>query len=154
MNPNDVEIVRVYTREHNGTVADITPHVNPNSLNVNERTFDVVVEAEAGNTITLSGSPYEIRIQAFDFTTGTLAPAPFQQSNGRNFVPGANPLTDFPQHTEVFHVALNAPQANAVSDHIMKYFAYLVTPPLGGGLVPQIISIAESPLFIVIVGPE
>jgi hypothetical protein len=42
MNPNGVELIRVYTREAGGHVADYTPHIPAGGGQ-----FEVVVEAEA-----------------------------------------------------------------------------------------------------------
>lgn len=138
MNPNGVEIVRVYTRETGGTVADITPGVPSQG-----GSFQVVVEAEAGAVIAGSGAPYKIAIEAFDYSTGEKAqPAlKFSQSVAGAFGSG------WPNHQEVFTITLNANEAPGVQDHILRYVAYLVTPPPRQR--PQIVSFAESPLFMI-----
>lgn len=146
MNPNDVEIVRVYTREASGLIGDMTPHLNA----ATGFTFDVVVEAESGTVVTGSGAPYAIRIDAFDLTTGNAPTQPiFSQTHNGNFIVGP-----WPSHREIFQVPLPlAADRTAVRDHIFRFVASLVTPPPVGGAVPQIVSFAESPLFMIIV-PE
>ena len=63
MGPNDVGIVRVYTRRPGAPVADET-------FSAKEK-FEVVVEAEAGQAILDSGAPYSICIVVRDLTTST-----------------------------------------------------------------------------------
>lgn len=153
MNPNGVEIVRVYTRETGGTVADITPLVPSTG-----GSFQVVVEAEAGKTEKGTAAPYEIRIEAFDFTSG-LKPNPtvpglgnWTQTSTMLTPPGVKAfnIVDWPtqDHQEIFTIQLAQADAKAVQGHLLKYYAYLMTPPPDKG-TPQIVSIAESPLFIV-----
>lgn len=141
MNPNDVEIVRVYTREYGGTIADFTPHISVTGGG----SFEVVVEAEAGSVQQGIGAPYQIAIEACDLTTCSNPPAPFDQSHTGSFNPGAFPA-GWPAHAEVFTITLTAAQAALVRDHIFRYVAYLRTPTTGK---PLIVSFAESPLFVV-----
>ncbi len=144
MNPNGVEIVRVYTREFGGTIADTTPHVTAPTFH-----FQVVVEAEAGSVKQGDGSPYRFAIEAFDLTTGNKPPGAFSKvANG--YFTGGPPPAGWPAHSEVFTITLTAAEATAVEDHILRYVASLVTPPPGPGVTPQIVSFAESPLFIVV----
>ncbi len=139
MNPNSVEIVRVYTREVNGTIPDNTPHIP-----VGGGSFKVVVEAEAGSVTGNGGAPYRIHIEAFDYTTGNNAgPAIFTRDADGNFgLPPWNTLN----HQEVFTINVPAAVAVNMQDHILKYLAYLVTPRLPQN--PEIVSFAESPLFM------
>ncbi len=60
MHDNDVEISRVYTRLAKGVIADIT-------FASNEK-CEIVVEAEAGETVFKNGGPYIIGIAVHDLT--------------------------------------------------------------------------------------
>lgn len=44
MNPNDAQLIRVYTRNASGSVADYTPNITNGT-----HSFQVVLEAEAGS---------------------------------------------------------------------------------------------------------
>lgn len=151
MNPNGVEIVRVYTRETGGAIADVTPHVSSTTGG----SFDVVVEVEAGSVKSVDGSPYRIIIEAFDLTTGEKPLKEVVPPNLGAFSKQSLPGTSFfnwvgGAHTEIFPINLNAAEAAALQGHILRYVASLVTPPPGGALIPQIVSFVESPLFMVV----
>ena len=64
MGPNDVEIVRVYTRQPKGDIADST-------FATSEK-CEVVVEAEAGSAIWAMGVPYWIGVSVRDLTDNTV----------------------------------------------------------------------------------
>ncbi|NIR48737.1 hypothetical protein GWO43_09895 [candidate division KSB1 bacterium] len=54
MGPNDAELVRVYTREIGGTIADVTFPF--------DKDIEVVVEAEAGTALFDSGGQFDLRV--------------------------------------------------------------------------------------------
>jgi len=64
MGPNDVEIVRVYTRLAARDIADCTF--------ATDEKCEVVVEAEAGNAIWAMGVPYWIGLSIRDLTDNSV----------------------------------------------------------------------------------
>src|SRR5437660_9033077 len=67
MGPNDAELVRVFTREVNGPVGDITfPYTDP---------FEVVIDAEVGTSLHGGGGQFEVGVILRDLTTGGVLSA-------------------------------------------------------------------------------
>jgi hypothetical protein len=132
MNPNDAEVVRVFTRQGSGGVPDYTPNVTNGS-----HSFQVVVEAEAGTVLGNSSQPYQLRIEALDITAGDNPGTPFSKTVAQQL----SSANGWPQKTEAFTVTLTPAQIAARKDHILKYYAVLLSSN-------DIISFAESPLFI------
>jgi hypothetical protein len=66
MGPNDVEVVRVFTRRVKATIADITL--------AKDEDFEVVVEAEAGRTIFGGGGRYRVALVLRDLTANNDVP--------------------------------------------------------------------------------
>jgi hypothetical protein len=145
---NDAEIVRVYTRNAGGTVADRTPNISGGTPS-----FQVVVESEAGNTLAGGGASYLLSIEAFDLTAGNNPGGSLSAKTtppGKIFdAGGATP--HWPQNTEVFTISLTAAQVTALTNHVLRYTASLVSPDPASGLTPIIVSFAESEPFILIV---
>ncbi|GAA3973333.1 MULTISPECIES: hypothetical protein [Streptomyces] len=67
MGPNDAQIVRVFSRGLKGPIADLT--LNPNSEG------EVVLEAEAGETLHDGGGDYLVTLVVRDLSDGTAIPA-------------------------------------------------------------------------------
>ncbi len=63
--PNDVEIVRVYTRNPGGEIADVQFHAAAK--------YEVVVEAECGSTLHGNGGPYWIGVTVSNLTDVTAS---------------------------------------------------------------------------------
>lgn len=140
-NPNDADLVRIYTREAGGTIAATTPHVSTGG-----HSFEVVVEAEAGSVIGGSLQPYTISLVAFDLTAGANPGAPFSTSTaGQHFDNVSGNISVWPSYEERFTITLTAAQATAVANHVLQYTAALVS----GGTNP-VTSFAQSPLFILL----
>jgi hypothetical protein len=64
MGPNDADIIRVYTREGNGTVADNTLDPNIDGK--------VVVDLEAGSAVFGSGAKWQLGVVIKDLEDGTI----------------------------------------------------------------------------------
>ena len=63
--PNDVEIVRVYTRRVGGPIADVQFRSDEN--------YEVVVECEAGSAIAGSGLPFQIGVTVRNLTDSSIS---------------------------------------------------------------------------------
>ena|SRR6266571_1159457 len=140
-NPNDADLVRIYTREAGGTIAATTPHVS-----IGGHSFEVVVEAEAGSVLGGSSQPYTISLVAFDLTAGANPGAPFNVSTaGEHFDAVSGNISVWPSYEEKFTITLTAAQAAAVTNHILQYTVALAS----GGSNP-VTSFAQSPLLILL----
>jgi len=106
--------------------------------------FDLLVEAAAANLIGSSGIPYILTITGVNVTKQAVVPALSSVSNQEmNAANGwSSSGDDFVKtHRITFYLALPAP--NSPSD-IYRFYVSLVTPN------PQIVSFAESNLFILV----
>jgi hypothetical protein len=132
MGPNDAELVRVFTREVGGVIADVTfPFGIP---------FHAVIECEAGEAVHAAGASYEIKIDVLDFSA--------MASVITSAIAAGGSLGDqaWPNqaHQFVFTVPAAAPENEG---HIWKILASLKV-----GRVNPDVSLAESP-FLVITSP-
>ena len=156
---NDAELVRVYTRNNGGYIADYSP-----TISVAPYRFDLVVEAESGTVRYNSGAPYIIAISAFDLTAGasaTALSAEFTKSinlffreypadvNGPGASAAAIAATEiaWPAYRQRFTIQLTAANAPNAVGHVFKYTVVFRTPP---GVGDPVLSIAQSPLFILV----
>lgn len=133
MNPNDAELVRIYTASLSG-FPDQTPitGTTPNT----DVQFKVIVEGEAGEVLGQSGQPYDLTIQALDITNGTNPGASFTQA-----APGAFMAPNWPNYKNEFTVTILAADVPAINGHLLRYYAVLTS-------ANQIDSFVESPLFL------
>jgi len=135
MGPNKADIIRVYTREGNGTVADNT--LNPN--------FDgrVIVDLEAGSAVFGSGAKWQLGIVVKDLEDGsipfTLTPTTAVQGN----------LNSPPWNTqsETFEYTLPAANLATHKGHLCQIYAYLL---IGTGAANYDASFVESYPFLVL----
>ncbi len=136
MGPNDVDLVRVFTRTVGGTTAEVALPYNAG--------FQVVVEAEAGSAIFASGAQFAISLVVRDLTTGTnfaVTPVPPSPSPGTN----ANlNSAAWPAQTRQFVYSVAAPGAAREND-IGQVLASLRV-----GVTNPDVEFVESPLFIII----
>ncbi len=118
MGPNDVDIVRVFTRAQNGTTAEeALPYNAP---------FEVVVEAEAGLAAFQQGGQFAIGVVVRDlskgnFLTATPNPPPPPATPPQAVTPGlfasANlNSTNWPTQTVKFVYTVAAPGGNREND--------------------------------------
>lgn len=141
MNPDDAQIIRVYSRNRGSSVPESAINLDAGG------NFEVVIEAEAGSTLVVNRVPFTMRIEGFDSTsannpagagnpsfsqTVAAAQASFAAANG------------WPQKTTVFTV--NVANLANVQDHFFKYTGILHT----AGPNPTVVSILESPPFIIL----
>lgn len=139
MSPFNAQIERVYTRRTGGLVPDITPNINPGTLNPPAQTFEVVVEAKSGDMLATTGMPYTLSLLAHDITAGTVADtATFSHvTYGESFLTTNTP--PWPDYQRVFRIDITG---FSFSSHIFKYYAVLVSAG------QNVVSLAESPMFI------
>jgi hypothetical protein len=133
-NPNDVELIRVFTQRDANGVEDLTP-ITP-GLNV----FYVTVEGEAGAVLGQSGQPYTLRISALDLDDGVnpnSAQNNFTQNEGGN--PAFDAANGWPNKRVTFTVTLN--DVAAVNGHTLQYRARLLSQN-------QIVSVVQSKDFV------
>jgi hypothetical protein len=135
MGPNDVELVRVWTREVGASVADVTfPH---------NADFQVVVDVEAGTTIFGGGTKYQTGIYVRDlsnFTAIPAAPVPPTVTTQDDMGAASWPNT---RHQFVYKVAA-ADLGAARENHCCEVLAFLrvrVSDPD--------VTFATSPTFII-----
>jgi hypothetical protein len=122
---NDGALTRLITVHTGGTVEDPAPNT-PQPGNPAETTFDLHVEAVAGNTLGNSGATYQLTITASDLTAGAgapgLSPGTFAQSfsPGSGWKPGG---ADEYVTNQVFTINIPA----GVSGHVFRYTGSLVS---------------------------
>jgi hypothetical protein len=125
MNPNDAQLVRVFTTRAGGTIPDRTLKVTDD--------FDVVVEGEAGAVLGASGAPYDLLLEAFDITAGNNAGAAFSFA----FAEAFNAANGWPDYTK----RQTIPAGSLVANHIYRYYVVLVS-------ANDIVSFVESEAFV------
>jgi hypothetical protein len=134
MGPNDVELVRVWTREPSDTIQDVTISTAGNGV--------VIVEAEAGTTMFTGGGAYKVDIVVRNLSKmSTIGANPNP--------PGSNAGTfgdpNWPAQDHQFR--FDIPQVNILPliNDVCQVVAYLTVGAPGPN---QDVSFAESPLFI------
>ncbi len=127
MHDNDVQLIRVYPREKEGTILERSI---PSS-----REFEVVVEARAGKTLHGGGGKYFIQIVVRDLSDFTIV---HNESLEGYF-------TNQPWDEEVLVKAFSIPaQGIAKENHVYEVLATLCV-----GLSNPNVSFANSPRFII-----
>ncbi len=128
MAPNDVELVRVWTKVTGSSVADLT---FPSGTR-----FEVVVDCEAGKTIGTSGSPWEIHICVRDlYDNNPVVHTAIQKGN----------LGTAPWNNLDFGAIFVIPAPNVTREgHTWEVIASLKVRPID----PDI-SFDKSPLFCI-----
>lgn len=138
MGPNDVELVRVFTREVDAPVADITfPYTSP---------FEVVVDAEVGSSLHGTGGQFEVGVIVRDLTTGgvltsAVAAIPNTPPPGASANFGSAPWSN-PGNQKFVYRIQRLPRFD--EDHICEVLAWLRV-----GIQNPDVSFARSPLFII-----
>jgi hypothetical protein len=130
MGPNDVGLARVWTRNTDATVSDVTM---PSGTS-----FDVVVDCEAGAAASMSGMPWWIDICVRDLCAAD--PPIYEATQNGNL--GAAPW-DTPEFRAVFPIP--AQPAN-LEGHVMEVIATLRIR-----LADPDVSFGRSDLFIITV---
>jgi hypothetical protein len=135
MGTNDVELVRVWTKESGGIISDVTAQIG--------RSFEIVLEAEVrSEMIHASGLKYEFGFFIRDLSTPTTVVI-YQKT-----IDGSCGDANWPDfRTEIVHTVPATVWTPDLNNHIMQVEAYLLTG--GAGAAPPDVCFATSPKFIV-----
>ncbi|MDX6348084.1 MAG: hypothetical protein QOF84_2874 [Streptomyces sp.] len=80
MGPNDAQIVRVFSREPKGSIADVTLDSHTDA--------EIVIDAEAGGTLHQNQGAYCVTLVVRDLTDGSIIPAKVQGATKAGEVEG------------------------------------------------------------------
>jgi hypothetical protein len=141
MNANDAALTELATAHTGSTVEDNAPNAPASA------SFDLVLEAVAGNAIGNSGMPYTLQISVIDLTAVTQ-PWPainldqaFNAATGWKLSGGVGP--DY-ECTQVFSVPVPGGPGGPLAGHTLEYTASLVSQGA------QIVSIIQSDPFVLV----
>ncbi|WP_406356283.1 hypothetical protein [Streptomyces sp. NBC_00658] len=131
MGPNDVELVRVFTRRLKGTIADVTLESTSE--------FEVILEAECGTALFGVAGKYQAEIVVRDITANNNIP--FKVAGPTS---GAFGDATWPQEDQqfVYHVEPSALKGRG--GHLCQVYAYLIV-----GARNFDTSIRVSPMFLI-----
>lgn len=130
MSPNDVELVRVYTKEPGGKISDTTLPVSSD--------FEVIVEAEAGSAIHSSGAQFLTNILVRDLSANDIIPATPTQPGS-----GAMSSSAWPELYRAFLHKVNTADLAGRENHVCQVIAFLNV-----GVTNPDVSFAVSPFSI------
>jgi hypothetical protein len=130
MSPNDVELVRVYTKELGGKISDTTLAVSSG--------FEVIVEAEAGSAIHSSGAQFLTNILVRDLSANDIIPATPTQA-----VSGAMSSSAWPELYRALQYKVNKADLTGRENHVCQVIAFLNV-----GVNNPDVSFAVSPFSI------
>jgi len=137
MGPNDVEIIRVYTRKKGGLTADREFH--------HLEEFQIVIEAEAGSAIYDLGGPYWLGFTVRNLTDSTVKPAIHQVEEDGEF---QSPWT--PQaYQKVFGPYTLTDLVPWPPDTIKGTHCFEVLAYVRAGKKRPDVSTAASPIFVI-----
>jgi hypothetical protein len=136
--PNDIDLVRVFTRAVGGATAETALPFNAN--------FEVVVDAEAGGTILATGAQFAITLVVRDLTSGAnFTATPKAGTNTPAVGTNANlSSAAWPAQSRQFAYTVNAPGPAREND-----FCEVLASVRVGVNNPDV-EFATSPLFIMI----
>ena len=135
MGPNDVELVRVFTRQPAGPTADVTFPVGT--------AIEIVLEVEAGTTLmTGPAALYQAGVTLRDLTDGTNIPVT-APANAAGTIGAGGTWGGAASRSFVFSVAA---QPATKQDHCLEALAFL---RVGAAAAVPDVSFATSPLFII-----
>jgi len=127
--PSTVELVRVFARETNAVIAEVTfPY---------DISFEAVIECRAGYAIHALGARYEIKIDIIDFSA--MAPIVSSAIVAAGFMED----TGWSGYAQQFVFSIPEPGASN-EGHIWKIFASLKV-----GVISPYVSLAESDLLLI-----
>ena len=135
MGPNDADIIRVYTREGNGTVADNTLDPNMDGK--------VVVDLEAGSAIFGNGAKWQLGIVVKDLEDGTI---PFTLTP-TTAVSGNLNSAPWTSQSETFVYTIPAANLGTHKGHLCQVYAYLL---IGTSAANYDASFVQSDPFLVL----
>lgn len=131
MGPNDADIIRVYTKEAAGTVADTTLDSSKDA--------NVVVEVEAGSAVFSAAAKYQTGLVVKDLVDGTLIP--FSPPP----VSGALSTAPWTTQDAEFVYTITAADLGPHKGHLCQVYAYLLI-----GVTDFDASFVESPMFLIL----
>ena len=146
MGPTDIELVRAFTTETSGIVADVTFQAGT--------ACEVIIEAEAGSSYVPPATPnftFTINVVVRDLTTGqiiTSNPTPV------GIAPAIGVATTFtnvswPSAKQQFRYTIGAGDTAGRGNHCCDILSVLtVTPTVGPDFTPDV-SFVNSPMFLI-----
>jgi len=140
MNANDAILTGLATAQRGSLVGDQAPNAPASS------SFDLVLEAVAGNVIGNSAQPYTLQINAIDLTAVTPALTPFALNQAFDAANNWRLSGSGPDYecTQVFPIAVPGGPGGPLAGHVFRYTASLVN---SNG---QVVSILQSDLFVLV----
>ncbi|MFJ9712298.1 hypothetical protein [Streptomyces sp. NPDC101234] len=137
MGPNDAQIVRIFSREEKGLIADFTLKANGNA--------EIVVEAEAGHTLHGLGGDYLVTLVIRDLSDGTLIPATVQTVTTPNKVVGRFRDSNWQHLAATFAFLVPATELSGRREHLLQAYGSVVY----GNDDESGATLATSPLFMI-----
>jgi hypothetical protein len=136
MGPNDADIIRVYTREATGEIADNT--LDPNA------DAQVVVDLEAGFAVMGNGAQWQIGIFVKDLIDNQVVPVqPFPTT----VVSGTLSLAPWSNPSETFVYTIQAADLATHKGNLCQVYAYLL---IGVNAATYDASFVESEPFLIL----
>ncbi|MFJ9123471.1 hypothetical protein ACIRJS_05265 [Streptomyces sp. NPDC102340] len=113
MGPNDVELVRVFTRRLKGTIADVTLEATSE--------FEVILEAECGTALFGIAGKYQAEIVVRDISANNNIPFKTAGPTKGSFGDAA-----WPQEDQRFVYTVEPAALNGRGGHLCQVYAYLL----------------------------
>ncbi|MEV6170992.1 hypothetical protein AB0L99_22505 [Streptomyces sp. NPDC051954] len=114
MGPNDAQIVRVFSREPKGPIADLT--LDPT------KDAEIVVEAEAGDTLHQTGGKYSVTLVVRDISDGTAIPATVAGAPQPNEVKGSFTDANWPNLAAGFDFVISSATLQNHRGHLAQAY--------------------------------
>jgi hypothetical protein len=137
--PNDVELVRVFSKEKSADIADITFAIDDD--------FDLVVEAEAGEAIHSAGAQFRLFLVLRDVTLNDNV-LPVNPKAGTNTPPLETPAnmtsSAWPSQPRKFEYTVRAAAVAGRANHVCQAIAFLTVGAAG----KRDASFGKSPYFM------
>ncbi|MEV6666759.1 hypothetical protein [Streptomyces nigra] len=115
MGPNDAQIVRVFSREPKGAIADIT--LDPKTDG------EIVVEAEAGDTLHDGQGKYTVTLALRDLSDGTAVLAQVAGAAQPGLVEGSFGDAHWPDLPGRFEFVVSSAELQAHKGHLLQAYA-------------------------------
>jgi hypothetical protein len=118
MGPNDAQIVRVFSRQLKGGIADFT--LDP------DQDGDVVLEAEAGDTLWDGGGDYLVTLAIRDLSDGTGIPAQVANTSKAGEVKGRFQDPNWAGLPTSFEFVMSSADLKAHRGHLVQAYGSVV----------------------------
>ncbi|MEV5841442.1 hypothetical protein ACGF3G_13740 [Streptomyces sp. NPDC048179] len=136
MGPNDAQIVRIFSREEKGKIADVTLAPGSDAL--------VVLEAEAGFILFDGHGDYLVTLVVRDLSDGTLIPATVPGVATPNKVAGRFADATWSDLAASFKFVVTGTELAKRKGHLVQAYGSVVYGHQHPGA-----TLAESPLFMI-----